>query len=98
MRCLFVGIPRHFQTMGKYEKLLDKILEGRADASISFRDLRHLLMRLGFTERIRGSHHLFRHVDSGARINLQSAGAMARPYQVTQARIVIVELQEGKSN
>ena len=54
--------------MGKYEKLLDKILEGRADAS------------------------------SGARINLQSAGSMAKPYQVKQARIAIMSVLEGKSN
>ena len=84
--------------MGKYEKLLDKILEGRADASIGFEDLRHLLVRLGFEERIRGSHHLVRHGESGARINLQSAGSMAKPYQVKQARIAIMSVLEGKSN
>ena len=84
--------------MGKYDKLLNKILEGRADASIGFRDLRHLLLRLGFAERVRGSHHLFRHIDSGARINLQSDGAMAKPYQVRQARVAIIKLLEGKSD
>jgi hypothetical protein len=46
--------------MGKYEKLLTKILEGNADANVSFEEIRNLLLWLGFEERIRGSHHIFR--------------------------------------
>jgi predicted RNA binding protein YcfA (HicA-like mRNA interferase family) len=79
--------------MGKYEKLEIAILEGRADASIRFNELRQLLLRLGFVERIRGSHHLLRHPDLGVRINLQPAGKMAKPYQVRQVRAVIMSLR-----
>jgi hypothetical protein len=43
--------------MGKYDKLIDKILRGTSDANILFDDLRGMLTRLGFDERIRGSHH-----------------------------------------
>jgi len=38
--------------MSKYEKLLFQILRGTADANISFEDLRALLKRLDFEERI----------------------------------------------
>ncbi|MDP1774681.1 MAG: hypothetical protein Q8L15_20635 [Methylobacter sp.] len=46
--------------MGKYDKLIDKILRGSSDANIPFDDLQGLLIRLGFDERIRGSHHVYR--------------------------------------
>jgi hypothetical protein len=80
--------------MGKYEKLEIAILDGRSDAATRFTDLRQLLLRLGFVERTRGSHHLFRHPELGFRINLQPAGNMAKPYQVRQARSVIMKLRQ----
>ena len=43
--------------MAKYDDLLARILRGTSDANIAFNDLRQLLRRLGFEERIRGSHH-----------------------------------------
>jgi virulence-associated protein VapD len=46
--------------MSKYDKLLFQILRGTADANIPFDDLRQLLQKIGFEERIRGSHHVFR--------------------------------------
>lgn len=45
--------------MGKYSKLREKILAGGADANIDFSALCQLLVRLGFDERIKGSHHIF---------------------------------------
>ena len=42
--------------MSKYTKLLRVVLEGRADANIDFTDLCNLMSRLGFEERVRGSH------------------------------------------
>ena len=45
--------------MAKAAETLRKILTGRSDAAISFSDLRRLLLRLGFAERVRGSHHIF---------------------------------------
>ncbi len=58
---------------------------------MSFDDLRQLLLRLGFEERTRGGHRMFR--KSGVRelINLQQEDHEAKPYQVRQVRRVIVE-------
>jgi hypothetical protein len=44
--------------MSKLEKLLIKFLRGTSDANIDFDELRSLLLRLGFEERIKGSHHI----------------------------------------
>lgn len=79
--------------MGKHEKLLGRILQGNSDANIAFDDLRNILIRLGFEERIRGSHHNFRKAGIREKINLQRAGSKAKPYQVRQAREVITRCQ-----
>ncbi|MBI5695157.1 MAG: type II toxin-antitoxin system HicA family toxin [Nitrospirae bacterium] len=81
--------------MGKYEKLLLQILQGASDANISFDDLRTLLVKLGFEERVRGSHHLFRMAGVAEMINLQQDGAQAKSYQVRQVRAVIVKYGLG---
>lgn len=62
------------------EKTLARLLSGNADASIRFDDLCQLLESLGFEKRVRGSHHLFRKNGVEERINLQRAGANAKPY------------------
>jgi hypothetical protein len=41
------------------DSVLVRVLRGASDAAIRFDDLRTLLRRLGFQERIRGSHHIF---------------------------------------
>jgi len=43
------------------DSTLLQILRGYSDANIRFHDLRALLLRLGFTERIKGSHPIFTH-------------------------------------
>ena len=77
--------------MGKYEKLLTQILRGASDADIAFDELCQLLKRLGFEERIRGSHHLFRKAGVEEKINLQREGSQAKVYQVRQVRGVIIK-------
>ena len=77
--------------MGKYEKLLTQILRGASDADIAFDELCQLLKRLGFEERIRGSHHLFRKEGVEEKINLQREGNKAKAYQVRQVRGVIIK-------
>ncbi len=76
--------------MAKHEEVLKRILSGLADANIRFDDLRQLLERLGFEERIRGSHHIFRKAGIPEKINLQRDGNNAKPYQVRQVRSVIL--------
>jgi hypothetical protein len=70
--------------MGKYEKLLAELLRGRSDANIDFDELCQLLRRLGFEERVRGSHHIFRRSGIDERINLQQDGSKAKAYQTRQ--------------
>lgn len=53
--------------MGKYEKLILKILSGQSDTNIPFDDLCNLLQGAGFVMRIRGSHHVFRKRESKRR-------------------------------
>ena len=81
--------------MGKYEKLLSRILRGGSDKNIEFDDLRRLLKRLGFEERIRGSHHIFRKSGMIEKVNLQRNGNKAKAYQVRQVRKVIIDYNLG---
>lgn len=81
--------------MGKYEKLLIQILSGTSDANIYFEDLCNLLKKLGFEERVRGSHHIFRKEGVVEKINLQREGNKAKPYQVKQTRNVIIKYKLG---
>lgn len=81
--------------MAKYEELLLRILRGTSDANISFNDLRHLLRRLGFEERIQSSHHLFRKAGVEEKVNLQREGNKAKVYQVRQVRAVILKYGLG---
>jgi len=60
--------------MAMYTKILERVLGGRADANIRFDDLRNLLLRLGFDERSRGSHHVFVREGIEDMINLQREG------------------------
>ena len=81
--------------MGKYDKLLQKIIHGRSDANILFSELRQLLLRLDFDERIRGDHHIFSKSDVAEILNIQPIGSMAKAYQVKQIRQIIVRYRLG---
>lgn len=76
--------------MGKHEKLLDKILYGRSDTNIGFDELCNLLERLGFEQRQRGSHRIFRKAGVEEKINLQEDSGHAKPYQVGQVRAILL--------
>ena len=77
--------------MVKFEKLLLKIISGTSDSNIDFIQLRGMLVRLGFTERIKGSHHIFFKDDIEEIINIQSKKGLAKSYQVKQIRNIIVK-------
>ena len=76
--------------MDKDEEVRRRILQGESDANIDFEDLRRLLAWLGFEERTRGSHHIFRKRGVRELINLQEEGNKAKVYQVRQVRRVIL--------
>jgi predicted RNA binding protein YcfA (HicA-like mRNA interferase family) len=77
--------------MGKYSKLIEKILSGNSDTNIAISELCELLCKLGFDERIRGSHHIFRKSGIEDKINLQHDGTQAKSYQVRQVRNLLVK-------
>ena len=81
--------------MGEQDRLLLRILRGTSDANIPFDGLCHLLWRLGFAERIRGSHHIFTKEGIEEILNLQPKGRQAKPYQVKQVRSVILKYRLG---
>ena len=85
--------------MGKYNKLLAKIIHATSDSNILFSDLCQLLKKFGFDERIRGGHHIFIRKDVDEILNLQPKGSKAKPYQVKQVRNLIFKYRlelEGK--
>ncbi len=82
--------------MNLYDQLLLRILRGRSDANIRFDELCQLLRHLGFAERIRGSHHIFRKPGITEKINLQRDDGHAKAYQVRQVRRVILKYQLGE--
>ena len=84
----------HEQTR-KHAKTLRRVIDGKSDANIRFEDLQLLLDHLGFTERIRGDHHIYTREGIDEILNLQPRGALAKPYQVKQVRNVIVRYQLG---
>lgn len=77
--------------------MLLRVLRGSSDANIRFSELCALLARLGFSERIKGSHHIFTREDVVEILNLQPRNSLAKPYQVKQVRKVLVQykLAEG---
>lgn len=73
------------------EKILEKILRGTSDANIAFTDLCSTLTQLGFSERIRVSHHILFKDGVAEIIKIQSDGSKAKPYQVKQVRNLILK-------
>ncbi len=76
-------------------KLLVKILSGVSDTNISFTEICNLLIKLGFDERIKGSHHIFTKESVNEILNLQPKGSKAKPYQVKQVRNIILKYKLG---
>jgi hypothetical protein len=73
-------------------KILGLVLGGRSDANIRFDDIRRLLTRMGFSERIKSSHHIFHRDDVEEILNLQPLpGGKAKPYQVRQVRNLVLK-------
>lgn len=76
--------------MGRRARLLAEILAAHSDANIRFADLRGLLIAMRFTERVKGSHHIFSRPGIDEIINLQPKSGKAKVYQVKQVRDLIV--------
>ena len=81
--------------MSKKNRLLEQILNGRADSNVHFSELCNLLKAFGFNERIKGSHHIYSKAGVEEIINIQPNGNKAKPYQVKQVRGLILKYQLG---
>ena len=84
--------------MSKYSKLRQQILAGDSDGNILFTELCNLLRRLGFDERVRGSHHIFTRNNIAEILNLQPQGTKAKRYQVKQVRGILVTYLAGEND
>ena len=80
--------------MSKTDKVLERILSGQADRTVNFDELCRLLRHLGFAERIRGSHHVFKMPNVPA-IVLQADAAHAKSYQIRQVRQILKQFKIG---
>ena len=83
--------------MARRDTVLDQVLSGNSDANVPFNELRSLLRRLGFVERIRGSHHIFTKDGVEEILNLQPKGRNAKAYQVKQVRAVVLHHKLGEN-
>ena len=70
-----------------------KVISGTSDANIRFSDLRKLLKKFKFIERIKGDHHILYRNDIEEIINIQPLKSKAKPYQVKQVRKIILKYQ-----
>jgi len=80
------------------KKTLEKVLSGLADKNIRFSDLLNLVKGFGFSERIKGDHHIFYKEGIDEILNLQPLrDGKAKAYQVKQVREIIFryKLHEG---
>ena len=86
--------------MSKFEKLMQKLLSGFSDRNMDFYELKTILSKLEFQERIKGSHHIYFKEVIDEIINLQPSNEKAKPYQVKQVRELIIKYKlmsnEGK--
>ena len=73
----------------KPRELLDRASRGDV-RNVRFTDLQRLVEALGFElDRVRGSHHTYRHPGVSAILSLQPQGGQAKPYQVRQVLAVV---------
>ena len=84
--------------MSSIDKTIGKILSGNSDNNIDFNDLRKLMLRFEFLERIKGSHHIYTKTGIPEIINIQPIGNLAKGYQVKQIRNLFLKYNLLKNN
>ena len=77
--------------MSKHEKLIARLLSGAADKTITFAELRSVLLRLGFEQRDpRSSHYTFAHPRVRSILTVPKRKPL-KPIYVKKARALITE-------
>ena len=86
--------------MSRAEAIFLAVMEGGHDAALRFGALTALARSLGFSERIKGDHHIYYKDGVVEILNFQPDGNKAKPYQVRQLRGIIskygLELTENE--
>ena len=77
--------------MSKFEKLMQKLLSGFSDRNMDFDELKSILTKLNFEERVKGSHHIYFKEGIEEIINIQPLNGKAKPYKVKQVRELIIK-------
>lgn len=73
--------------MTRIAKLYDKLLYRRP---LTFAEFQRLLEAFGYRlDRVRGSHHTYRHETLSQRMQIQPRGSNAKDYQIDQFRDII---------
>lgn len=80
--------------MSKLEKLIEKVLNGK---NITYDDAEHLLMYLGFTLKIKASHHIFRKPQYHRVISLKKRPQLLK-YQIDDLKEVLEDHGLKKRN
>ncbi len=81
--------------MGKPDKTKARILSGRHDRNIRFDNVVSLLLSIGLTYRIRGSHHIFTRKGVPGKLNLQpKKDGACKPFQIKQVRQYLESLEK----
>ena len=76
--------------MVKPGKLYQNLVASRS--SVPFRDFQRVLEAFGFKlDRIKGSHHNYKHNAVPRPLSVQSRGNMAKPYQIDQFLDIVEE-------
>lgn len=76
--------------MTQIEKLYAQIIANRA--SMRFADFRRILEAFGFTlDRVKGSHHIFKHPIVSRVLSVQPRGDKAKLYQIEQFLDIVEE-------
>jgi len=81
--------------MSQRAKFILKILNGSNDNDIVFFEMCNLLLYLGFSSRIKGSHHIFYKDGIEEIINIQSKNGNVKAYQVKHIRDIIIKYKLG---
>lgn len=73
--------------MSKFEKLINRVLDGR---SISYDEAEGILLKLGFKLEISGSHHVFRKKGYPKNVSIKIRSQLL-PYQLRDLKEVLIE-------
>jgi predicted RNA binding protein YcfA (HicA-like mRNA interferase family) len=71
--------------MSKLEKLIKKVLEER---SVSYEEAEKILLKLGFSVEVRGSHHVFRKKGYSKNVSIKRRSELL-PYQLRDLKEVL---------